>query len=90
MTKTEANNRCMMAAYDLSKLVSKIADIRDSLKFTADEMKWNDMLLMDYDDALVKLAKVMAGTTLWATEEMFRKQQIKDYRDEADALEQCE
>jgi len=90
MTTKEAEERCRNSAYELSKAIGKVCEIRDRIEYVAEEMGWDTMLVGDFDDAMVKLTKVMSGMTLWALEGEFRDEEIVSLREQADALEKSE
>lgn len=76
--------------YRLSKAVEVIKTARDRVEYIANEMKWDNMLVFDYDEALGKLASVVAGTAVYAFEEKYRKMEIEEHESMLDGLKKIE
>lgn len=76
--------------YRLSKAVEVIKTARDRVEYIANEMKWDSMLVFDYDEVLGKLASVVAGTAVYAFEEKYREMEIKEYESRLEGLKKLE
>lgn len=76
--------------YRLSKAVEVIKTARDRVEYIANEMKWDSMLVFDYDEVLGKLASVVAGTAVYAFEEKYREMEIKEHESMLEALKKLE
>lgn len=76
--------------YRLSKAVEVIKTTRDRIEYIANEMKWDSMLVFDYDEVLGKLASVVAGTAVYALEEKYRQMEITEHESMLEGLKKIE
>jgi len=58
MTKEEAIETYEELTYDLAKAVGKISDIKERMSYVNDQMGWDGMFELDFENALAKLADV--------------------------------
>ena len=87
MTQKEALQEYEELTYDLAKVVGKLDSIRQRMKYINAKMSYDGMFELDFDNAMVSLANVQAAAICYTLEEKYRDRDIKQYRDEANALE---
>lgn len=90
MNQKEAIEEITEQLYRLSKAVEVIKTARDRVEYVANEMKWDSMLVFDYDEVLGKLASVVAGTVVYSLEEKYRKMEIKEHESTLEVLKEIE
>lgn len=90
MNQKEAIEEITEQLYRLSKAVEVIKTARDQVEYVANEMKWDSMLVFDYDEVLGKLASVVAGTVVYSLEEKYRKMEIKEHESTLEVLKEIE
>lgn len=78
MTNEEAIEKYEKLTYDLAKLVSRMSDIYEQVKYVNSEMKWDGMFECDFETALAKLANVESAMITYSMEDKFKESDIKE------------
>lgn len=75
--------------YSLAKEVAKLNEIRQRMRHINESMGWDGMFELDFDEAMVNLANVEAAAITYTLEKKYRENDIKQLREQADALDDC-
>jgi len=73
MTQKEAVSEYERLTYDLSKHMSCINDIYSRCHHINEEMGWDGMFEIDFEDALRKLGNVLAACVCYTLEDKYEK-----------------
>lgn len=86
MKESEAIRVYEENAYDIAKCVRTLNDIKDRLAYVNEQMNWDGMFMMDFSEAIEKLAVVLGSAVEYTLEGKFRDREIKVAEDRAKCL----
>ena len=78
MKSEEAIAKYEKLTYDLAKLVSKMSDIYEQVKYINREIGWDGMFECDFGEALEKLANVESAMITYSMEDKFKQSDIDE------------
>lgn len=83
----EAVNDYKKLSYDLAKLIGRLGDIQDRVKYINEKMNWDTLVNFDFSDAMCSLAKVQASLVQCANEDDYLESDVSRLKSELEAYE---